>query len=195
MATAQASKKELEQLKSLLIKGLKLYKAQPDLVKDAKEAKRQKWMAVRYKLVRTALENIDGQPSTKDDKGIVFDKEVNDIVAEYKVVRAQLKKNLEDFESDENDVKLVADMIKRVNQAEDLYLELSDVDKEKYQNRKQQLQSTLRFLDKRLKEVKKHLKVVDEAKANAPKTADEARQQMMDLEAELKAIRASLSAN
>ncbi|MCP4440291.1 MAG: hypothetical protein GY810_15205 [Aureispira sp.] len=196
MATILANKKELQQLDELLVKVLKIYRAKPELLKNTKETKRKKGMEIRLKLVRKAMTNADNQSDNAKPAPADFPKEAKDIIAAFKQLRKTISKNLEDFESDEKDVKMVMEMIERVGALEEGYDKLDETKQQQLVKYRDPIKKKVApALGKMLKEVEKHLKIVDEAKANLPKDGEGMRVRMAELEEQLASISASLSAN
>ena len=113
---------------------------------------------------------------------------------EFKSLQATIKKNLADMLSEQEDVDMVNKIIDKVQQHDDIFDAMSDVEKEKVQKMRDTINSKITpELEKMMNDVQRYLKVRDKVLGSIEKTKEAALQGIADMKARIEKLKADVN--
>ena len=189
-----------EKLKAGFMKVVEQIKKMDEVDEEVKELATK----VKSKLKEILTAGKAGSSKETKDSGKAIDAkklkafagEGKGIIADFKDLKKTIDKNLEDLESDENDVKLVEDMIKRVETLEHQFDSFNEAEMEKVAKIRDAIKGKVApALKNMMKDVVKYLKIRDKVVGNKAKNNKEAKSRISDLNARLAALEKSLAEN
>ena len=116
------------------------------------------------------------------------------LAEEFKALQATIKKNLADMISEQEDVNIVNKMIEKVQQHEDIFDAMSDVEKEKVQKMRDTIKSKITpELEKMMGDVLRYLKVRDKVLSSISKTKESVKQSIADMKARIEKLKSDIN--